>query len=38
MVEGDWKERGGAWMARIGKKAAGSMLDGVEHKEMPRVV
>ncbi len=24
------------WMQRIGKKAAGSLLDGVEHKEFPK--
>lgn len=34
-VAEDWKERGAAWMTRVGKKAAGSLLDGVEHKAFP---
>lgn len=28
MVEEGWKERDGAWMRRVGKKAAGRLLDG----------
>lgn len=36
MLESDWKERGGAWMGRIGKKAAGRKLDGLEHNEYPK--
>lgn len=35
MLEPGWKERGGAWMGRVGKKAAGRLLDGVEHNEYP---
>jgi hypothetical protein len=34
-VDPDWKERGGAWMSRIGKKAAGRMLEGREWNEVP---
>lgn len=36
-VEPDWKERGAAWMGRIGKKNAGRLLDGVEHNAYPEV-
>jgi hypothetical protein len=36
-VETDWKERGGAWMCNVGKKAAGRLLDGVEHNAFPTV-
>jgi len=28
---------GSIWMDRVGKKAAGCLLDGIEHKEMPEV-
>lgn len=35
MVDGDWKERGAAWMCDVGKKAAGRLLDGIEHNEWP---
>ena len=35
MVESDWREQGGAWMSRLGKKAAGHLLDGVEHRAFP---
>jgi protein gp37 len=35
MVEPDWRERGGAWMCRVGKKAAGRLLDGVEWNGFP---
>lgn len=32
----DWKERGAAWMARIGRESAGRLLDGVTHDgELP---
>jgi protein gp37 len=34
-VDPDWKERGGAWMCRVGKKPAGRMLDGCEWNEVP---
>lgn len=37
MVEGDWRERGGAWMSRVGKKKAGRLLDGSEWNEVPEV-
>ncbi|TJV23003.1 MAG: phage Gp37/Gp68 family protein [Mesorhizobium sp.] len=37
IVEHDWRERGGAWMTRINKKAAGRLLDGVEHNAMPEM-
>ncbi|HEV7523031.1 MAG TPA: phage Gp37/Gp68 family protein [Candidatus Angelobacter sp.] len=36
MVETGWKKNGGAWMGRIGKKAAGRKLDGFEHSEYPQ--
>jgi protein gp37 len=35
MVSPDWREKGGAWMARVGKKAAGHLLDGREWREWP---
>ncbi len=35
-VAEDWKERGAAWMTRVGKKAAGATLDGREHREFPK--
>lgn len=35
MVETDWEEKGGAWMGKVGKKAAGDLLDGVEHHAYP---
>ncbi|WP_274363730.1 DUF5131 family protein [Paenibacillus thermotolerans] len=34
-VEHDWRERGGAWMSRLGKKRAGRELDGRTWDEMP---
>lgn len=38
--DGDWCEHqpasGSWWMIRVGKKAAGRLLDGVEHGECPR--
>ena len=37
MVDEHWRERGGAWMVRVGKKNAGALLDGVEHKAFPVV-
>jgi protein gp37 len=37
MVEGDWRERGAAWMSRVGKKAAGRELDGRTWDQMPEV-
>ncbi|MER8540298.1 phage Gp37/Gp68 family protein [Mesorhizobium sp. M1334] len=36
-VEPDWRERGGAWMTFTNKKAAGRLLDGIEHNAMPEV-
>ncbi|QCP84311.1 phage Gp37/Gp68 family protein [Cereibacter sphaeroides] len=36
-VEPNWKERGGAWMSKVGKASAGRLLDGVEHNGMPEV-
>lgn len=33
----DWKERGAAWMGRVGKKAAGRLLDGRTWDEMPEM-
>lgn len=35
MVEVNWREQGGAWMSRVGKKTAGHLLDGVEHRAFP---
>lgn len=35
MVEENWREKGGAWMGMVGKKAAGRLLDGVLHDEYP---
>lgn len=35
MVEHNWRERGGAWMCRVGKKGAGCLLDGREHMAVP---
>ena len=37
-VEEGWKERGGAWMTRVGKKRAGRLLDGREWNEVPRAM
>jgi protein gp37 len=34
-VDLDWEERRAAWMCKVGKKAAGRMLDGRTHDEMP---
>lgn len=34
-VDEDWREKGGAWMVRIGKSRAGRLLDGREHNEFP---
>ncbi|WP_192183295.1 DUF5131 family protein [Mesorhizobium amorphae] len=36
-VEPDWRALGGAWMTLTGKKAAGRLLDGVEHNAMPEL-
>ena len=36
-VEPDWRERGAAWMTRIGKARAGRMLDGRTWDQMPGV-
>jgi protein gp37 len=35
LVEADWRERGGAWMCRVGRRHAGRLLDGREHNEFP---
>jgi protein gp37 len=35
MVEEGWQAAGAAWMARVGKKLAGRLLDGVEHNAYP---
>ncbi len=35
MVEPHWAEQGGAWMGRVGKKAAGRYLDSLEWNEVP---
>lgn len=32
---GEWGDRGGTWMGRVGKKAAGRLLDGREWSEVP---
>jgi protein gp37 len=37
MVEAGWRERGGAWMCRVGKKRAGRELDGRTWDQMPEV-
>jgi protein gp37 len=37
MVEGDWKEKGAAWMCRVGKSEAGRILDGITHDAFPKV-
>lgn len=34
-VEPGWEERGGAWMSKVGKKAASRELDGRVWDEMP---
>lgn len=34
-LERGWREAGGAWMSRVGKTAAGRLLDGREHNDMP---
>ncbi len=34
----DWVNRGGRSVVRVGKKKAGCLLDGIEHKEYPRNV
>lgn len=31
----DWRKRGGVWLYRVGKRAAGRLLDGVQHDGMP---
>lgn len=36
-VEPGWKEAGAVWMSRVGKKAAGRLLDGRTWDEMPEV-
>ena len=38
MVSQDWRERGGAWMGRVGKKVAGRVLDGRTHDAFPEPV
>lgn len=37
MVEENWREKGGAWMGKVGKKAAGRLLDGVQHDGYPEI-
>jgi len=34
-IDPDWREKGGAWMRRVGKKRAGNTLDGRQHLEWP---
>jgi protein gp37 len=34
-VAEDWRKRGGAWMCKVGKKAAGRMLDRTLHDAYP---
>jgi protein gp37 len=36
MVDENWREKGGAWMGKVGKKAAGRLLDGRTHDEFPK--
>ncbi|ULB08735.1 phage Gp37/Gp68 family protein [Cereibacter azotoformans] len=36
-VEPGWKERGGAWMSKVGKASAGRLLDGHTWDEMPEI-
>jgi protein gp37 len=36
MVAEDWRERGAAWMGKVGKKLAGRELDGREWSEFPQ--
>ena len=35
MLDPDWREKGGAIMGKVGKKAAGRLLDGVEYDQYP---
>ncbi|NWG24569.1 MAG: phage Gp37/Gp68 family protein [Pseudorhodoplanes sp.] len=35
MVDCDWRDKGGAWMGRVGHKKAGRLLDGRLHDAMP---
>ncbi|WP_319498057.1 phage Gp37/Gp68 family protein [uncultured Cohaesibacter sp.] len=35
LVTDDWKERGAAWMCRVGKKQSGHLLDGQEWRQFP---
>lgn len=35
MVDVNWKERGGAWMAKLGRKQSGRILDGRTHDGVP---
>lgn len=35
MVDTEWREKGGTWMSRVGKKQAGRLLDGREWNEYP---
>lgn len=37
MVDTEWREKGGAWMSRVGKKQAGRLLDGREWNEYPKL-
>lgn len=36
LVALDWRERGAAWMCRVGKARAGRLLDGREWNEFPK--
>ena len=36
-VEEGWRDKGGAWMCRVGKKYSGRELDGREWNEIPEV-
>jgi protein gp37 len=36
-VSNNWEENGGAWMSKVGKRAAGRLLDGREWNEFPEV-
>jgi protein gp37 len=35
MVNPGWRDKGAAWMDRVGKKASGALLDGREWRQMP---
>lgn len=34
-VSADWRERGAAWMVKVGNHRSGRLLDGREHNEFP---